>query len=267
MSAEGPSKPDPRVERKTSAAKRLRVAFQHLNSFAPNKPMYLHWARILKIVPSDPSQPQLVATEVARQLSLIGRQIDLLEQHFKNSLPTLSPNTTTHQSHRLRLILASCLSNLQAPWANLQSELTPDLLKSLEFWDELIPGDENEIEDPRIQEVDELLDEAEQRARSSLDPELAAVLVKIIESLRKAMRDGVIGGEAEFQRNFRDACAEALKNHDLIRKNNGTQEVSTLEKAWKKFNDVFAPLVAADGLLSAGSRLVQLGGAVVKLLG
>jgi len=251
----------------TSAAKRLRRIFEHFNVFSNNKALHAQWAKVFQVSPSDPSQPQLVATEVARQLSLVGRQIDLVERKLQADHPTLSSGTTTNQTHRLRLLLANCLSNLQAPWANLKADLTPDLLKSLEFWDELIVCDEYEISNAGLDEINELLRQAEELANTSKEKDLASVLLQAILSMKRAIRDYAIGGEEEFRRSARDAYATIISNADLIQRNSQSEEVSALAKAWKKFQEVCAPILFADALLTAGGRFKALADPIIRMLG
>ena len=267
MSSDGEGVSHKQLDRKTSAARRLRHYFGQLNSFSNNKPLHQQWARVFGVTPVDADQPQLVATEVARKLSLVGRQIDLVEARLKNEHPMLTPNTTSNQAHRLRLILANCLSSLQAPAGNLRSELTADLLKTLEFWDELLPCDEVELADSKLKEVVDLLDQAEDLAKNSSNAELAVVLASIVQSLRKAISDGAIAGEDEFHRNVRAAYAEAIKNEALIKVNGNDAAVSALKKAWDRFSEVCAPVIFADSFLTAASRMKEIGGMVMKLLG
>jgi hypothetical protein len=267
MSSEGESGSHVQLARKTSAAKRLRTYFEHLNSFSNNKPLHQQWARVFGVSSIDASLAQLVATEVARKLSLVGRQVDLVERRLRNEHPTLTPNTTSNQAHRLRLILANCLSSLQAPAGNLRNELTQDLLKTLEFWDELLPCDEVDLADSRLNEVADLLDQAEQLARNSSNADLAEALVSIIQLLRRAINDGAVGGEDEFHRNVRAAYTEAIKNEALIKQNSDDVAVSALKKVWDRFSEVCAPVILADSFLTAASRLKEIGGMAMKLLG
>jgi uncharacterized protein (UPF0147 family) len=98
--------------------------------------------------------------------------------------------------------------------------------------DELLPCDEVDLADSRLNEVADLLDQAEQLARNSSNADLAEALVSIIQLLRRAINDGAVGGEDEFHRNVRAAYTEAIKNEALIKQNSDDVAVSALKKVW-----------------------------------
>jgi hypothetical protein len=140
------------------------------------------------------------------------------------------------------------------------------LLKSLEFWDELLICDEYEIPVAGLHELNELLRQAEEIAKASKDEDLARVLLQAIYSMKRAIRDCALGGEGEFRRSARDAYATIVDNAELIYSNSQSDEVSSLAKAWKKFENVCAPLIFADALLTAGGRFKALAEPILKLL-
>lgn len=251
----------------TSVAKRLRRIFGYCISFADNKSLHQQWAKIFNVSPLDPSQPQMVSTEVARQLSLVGRQLDHIEHRLRTEHPSLKPGTTSNQIHRLRLLLANFLSNLQAPWSSHKTELTPDLNKCLEFWDELLVYDEYELDPVELGELETLLKEVEAIVEGSSDPVLKQALLQALSYMRRAIKDYALGGEEAFNGAARDAYSVLLKNGDLIRANAETKEVSALAKAWDKFQLVCAPVIFADAFLTAFGRVRTLAAPLLKFIG
>jgi hypothetical protein len=203
---------------------------------------------------------------VAKRLTLLVNALDELEQELAVQCPKLSPSTTTHQIHRFRNILAKSIENLGSPWGNVQPELTPDLMQCLGFWDELIAEAESAPDSQQLRDLLQAIVDARIAANQIADPPLRVAVLSILAQLESAILDYQVGGPNAFNRSFRQAVAELFEHEDLIRDNLQTEEVSKLRSVWEQFQQVCAPLIFTDSLLTAGSRLKEIGSTLLKLV-
>ncbi|WP_159016677.1 hypothetical protein [Cognatiluteimonas profundi] len=229
--------------------------------------MHQAWANAWGVEPLDPHQPQTVAAEVARRLSLLDSQLIELDQRLRKSNPKLSVNTTTNQIHRYRLILANTLQHLGAPWGNVEPQLTPDLVKCLEFWDELIEPDEVVIASAELDSLSQQIREALAAAQSIENTDLRSAITSILNQLLNALADYQVGGLKAFQAAFREALAEVYSSESVLKANQNSDAVGAFGRVWARFVDVCQPLIFADNLLTAGGRFKEFGHQVMALIG
>ena len=180
----------------------------------------------------------------------------------------MSASTTSHQTNRLRIFVGRCLTNLQAPWTNVKNDLSPDLMKCLEFWDELIKKDETVISNKELNDLLVSLRELRNQIEAiDSNPELKRVLAKIVEVLIRGIIDYHLVGEDAVRNAAREAFSFILTNEDLIRNNSDCVPVKSLALVWDKFMHACQTVIFADGLIHAAGTAIQIGGGFLKLIG
>jgi len=251
---------------KTSVARRMRAFFSACLSFKGNHRLVEAWSQKLQIV-IDPNSPNTAAAVVATHLASVLTQLDTLDARLKTETQ-LSPSTTSFQVDRLRTFIGACLSNLQTPWDSVKGNLSPDLVKCLEFWDELLVPDEVQLSDQSVNELLKAMRELRGKIVSlDSNPILKRVLLEVLDVLLQGLADYAISGEAAIRTASREAFARIIQNRDIIRDNAQDPAVSAFGRIWKKFQEVCAPIVLADRLIHAIDTTKALGSEVIKLLG
>lgn len=252
---------------KTSAARRLRVFFERCPSFSNNVTVGDAWVNALGITAEKDNRGAAIA-ELARQLSLILLQLNVLEARLRIERPMMSAETTSHQIDRFRIFIGSCLGNLQNPWSNLKNQLSPDLMKCLAFWDELIEKDEIVLPNSELNGLLVSLRELRGHVEGiNTNPELKAVLLKIIEVLIQGITDYHLEGEDAIRSAARDAFSYIFRNEDLIRRNSDAPAVRAMGAQLDKFVRVCEKIVLADGLIHAAGTAKALVNGFLKMVG
>ena len=257
---------DTAVLERTSVAKRVRAFFERCSSF-PNLSISDAWIRAIGI-PVDKSAPGLAVAELARRLSLVLPQLDLLDAKLRAEQPNMSAATSTQQVSRLKNFVGSCLANLQNPWTSVKGALSPDLMKCMEFWDELTEDDEIVLPNDELNALlVSLRDLRVQIESTHTNAKLKRVLLKIVEILSQGIIDYHIVGEDAIRAAGREAFSYILSNDDLLRENSDNAAVKSLGQCLGEFIHVCKGIIFADGLIHAAGTAQALVGGILKLTG
>lgn len=251
----------------TSVALRVLRTFEKCRSFAGNRSVVEAWARAFDLHPRNSEIPQSVNTEVARQLAIVETQLDGVAVRIRKELPQLSHKTGLAQVDRLRILIGDCLSNLKSSWANHEANLSPDVMRSLEIWSELLPHDEVEISAPELSSLNAAIRELRPRLLNCSNVLLRQVLLDAIDLMEQAIVDYSVGGERSVRKAVRDAYATLLDGFSEIEASKDSEAVTEFVSIWRRFKNVCEPIIFADRLLSVADRARDLAGPTALLLG
>lgn len=213
----------------TNAASRIHALLtQALHQ--PDQAMYLALANVFQVKGSDDRK---TAELVLVRLHWLYEELDLLEVQAQAS--SVSPHLYAGAFSRIRLVLSPL--NLPASWQAARGNLTPDVLLTLAFLNELLPDEESPI---AIEELQAIANEVEQLQKLLAQSVLPSPLRKLVEHhlqlIVLALAQYPFQGAKSLREVARTAVGEIIEAKGTIIVPQNAEEISKLESLWKRVN-------------------------------
>jgi hypothetical protein len=193
--------------------------------------------------------------EVARMMGLFISEIESAEAKMKAGGFSTDLYETCFTTITQRITLQSMFS----PWADHREYIKTALLP-LKFCSEVLPHEEKLIGEDELKSIEKGLQDLEALLhKSELSDTAKAFIRHHISLIRKAIRDYQIIGAGAFRTAVYEGFADYLRHEDIVLENHDKQEFTMLGKAWTGVKRVANLTVKAEKLLTAGTKLYELG--------
>lgn len=176
-----------------------------------------------------------------RQMEASNFSPDLYEDAFKIIEERITPGLIYNDWHSYRKTIES-------------------ILRTLKFCSEVIPNEEELVNQEDLNSIEQLLQKLEEKLKDSdLPDQVTSFIRHQISLIRKAMRDYQVVGIKAFKTAFYEGYADCLINEEVILGNEDKEEISLLMKAWNGVKKAGEITIKAEKLLTAGSKIYELG--------
>lgn len=234
----------------TNAASRIHALLtQALQQ--PDQAMFMALANVFGVKGSDDRR---TAELVMARLHWFYEELDLLEAQAQAS--SVSPHLYESAFSRVRIVISPL--NLPAAWQGVRGNLTPDVLLALAFLNELLPDEESPI---AIEELQEIADEVEQLrellARSVLPSPLRKLVEHHLHLIAQALAQYAFQGARSLREVARTAVGEIIEAQGTIIVPQNAEEISRLERLWKRVNTAADVALKAEKIGQLGQRAVD----------
>lgn len=171
-----------------------------------------------------------------------------------------------------QLAQSAAIGNLGNHWQNLvTNHLGSEVRLSLRWFNYVLPEEKLAASAEDLQQLEELLADLEEKARSEgIPPSLADFIHRQVAAVRDALRQYPIGGPVALRSATRQMAADIALDEDEIRhaaRDGDPQSVAatgdSLKRVWKKATEVAGDV---EKFAKAGKAVLDLGESMVKLL-
>lgn len=165
-----------------------------------------------------------ISHRVASRLNLLYEELQLLVEQLRRS----GAPERLWVGHLNSVLGAISVHQLSSPWGSGKSFLKPETLVALEFCSQLLPNDEDDIDEEELLqlsgEVNSLLKLLE---ASTLPESLRHVIVRNLNDIRLAIEHYRLIGAKAFKPPLDSSMADVYRAKDQIRENAQTPEISS----------------------------------------
>jgi len=222
----------------TNAASRIHALLSSALQ-QPEQAMYLVLASVFEVKGTDETQ---TAELVLARLHWFYAELDLLEAQARAS----SISSHLYERAFARVRMATSPLNLPAGWQGVRGNLTPDVLLALAFLNELLPDEESLIAVDELQAIAKDVAELQELlSRSTLPESLRRLIEHHVQLILLALAQYPFQGARALREVARTAVGEIIEAKGAIVVPQNAEEVSRLERLWKRVN------TAADIALKA----------------
>lgn len=207
------------------------------------------WADALGIGESDTSRQ---ARLVSERLATLSRELDHIREGMK------SANFSSHLYTKALAAFDAAFSPmyLSSTWNHVRQQLKPEHMLALQFCGEILPDEEDEIQQADLDEISSLLAELESlAAKSDQIPERLRRLIETqVAQIRAAVASYKIAGAKVLREAVRASYGELVEAKDIITEHKNSPEVSKLAEVWRKVNAVADAALKVDGVVQLGQK-------------
>lgn len=222
------------MDSKTNSAIRLNSIVRSAYNDNSNKSIVDMWKNIFDINEANKHSTEIAVIDCLNNLNdefeLFKQKMD--ETNFSKNL--YINEITQLQNH---LIVPT---GINGDWQPRKQAITDVQFKILDFCSEILPNDEIQIDDEKIEELKKLLDELEDFIKNnSLPTDLNNIIKKHISKIKTALYSYNIKGADIFDEVLESAYGEVIKNQNLFRTKSNEEVKSKLAKLWSKTQTIY----------------------------
>lgn len=235
-----------------NSASRIQAIVNLIIVANPNESALNIWANVFGI---NVDRSAIKSIKVSKNLTLLHQELEILKEQLTKS----SLSEKLYESALINLEEVFSVVNLGQQFAATKSYLNEKTLTSLEYWVELLPNEENLIEEDEINELIKAVDELELSLdQSSLPDSLILTIRNQIKIIREAIERYPIQGAKALRGAATSIYGELVLVKDVL-KEEQTSEVSKLSKVWSMFAktvDKAEKIETAANLIEKGLSLI-----------
>lgn len=211
------------------------------------------WARIFEI---NESNPRKKAALVAERLGWALQELETAQLELFNTghSESLYEKAVSDLEHAFSPML---LSNT---WNNVQQYLAAPTIQTLAIYTQVVPNEEELIQDDDLNELYARISELEEFLKSSKLPNRLQTLIKRhINLIRQALAEYSIAGAKALIKARRSAIGELIElkgQFDDVSKE--SVELNKLAELWEKVNNVADTALRVSGLIEIGKKVIEL---------
>lgn len=144
---------------------------------------------------------------------------------------------------------------LPTPWSNVQQQLTADVMISLAFSAEILPHEENEIDQKDLDFIrQQVIDLKQLLSVSEIPQRLRALIAHHIELIENALAEYPIAGAQALREAGRTALGEIIEVREEVASAKGDPAVSKLNNVWQSVNSAADIALKGEKMASLGQR-------------
>jgi hypothetical protein len=133
-------------------------------------------------------------------------------------------------------------------------------LQTIKFCSEVLPNEEPATNEDDFDEIEEAIQELEALlAKSDLPDEAKIFIREHIDIIKKALRDYQVIGARAFKSAMYQGYVHYAENEEVVNRYEQTEEIGLLSRAWGGLKKVASATLGNDKLLTAGTKLAELG--------
>jgi hypothetical protein len=214
----------------------------------PDIATYAVWATVFNVKGAN---DQHTAELVLSHLNWLHIELQLLEYQVRNA--GLSAHLYESAFARVRQIVSPL--NLAASWQGYRGNLTPDVLLSLAFCNELLPDEEVAIDSEELAEITKQAESlGAMLEQSSLPDAVKKLIAHHLELIYVSLAQYPIFGAKALRQAGRAALGEIIESKDAIGKQQKADEINHLGTLWKRVNTVADAALKAENVAQLGQR-------------
>lgn len=232
-----------------NSASRLYSFLSSLPGHQENTQILSAWAETLGIRESDTSRQ---ARLVSERLAALSRELDLIREGMKHA--NFSPHLYTKALTAFDTAFSPMY--LSGTWNHVRQQLKVEHMLALQFCGEILPDEEDEIQQADLEEIGAMLVELESLAASSkqIPERLRRLIENQVSQIRSALASYKIAGAKVLREAVRSSYGELVEAKDIITEHKDSPEVSKLAEIWRKVNTVADAALKIDGVVQLGQK-------------
>ncbi|MGL6003154.1 MAG: hypothetical protein ACRCZ4_13870 [Plesiomonas sp.] len=233
---------------KFNSAFRLKNVIDKTLNESDSKLILEVWATVFEI--QDENQVRKAAI-VGEKLRWLYHELELLRVQI--SLANLSESLYLKAFSHLELAISNM--HLSGHWNHARQYLGSDVILALAFFVEILPNEENQIQNESIEEIRNLLGELRNKLSDSTLPESLVTLIKHhIEIIENAISSYPIKGAKALIEAINIGWGEIIRAKEDIGEHKNKAEIKALASTWKKVNDVADAAIKFDKVIKIGHK-------------
>lgn len=232
-----------------NSASRMYAFLISIPSHADNTQNLSAWATALGIKEIDTSRQ---ARLVSERLAELSRELDHIRDGMK------SANFSPHLYTRALAALDAAFSPmyLSSSWSHVKQQLKVEHMLALQFCGEILPDEEDEIQQADLDEISSLLAELESLSvnHDQIPDRLRRLIENQVAQIRAAVASYKIAGAKVLREAVRASYGELVEAKDLINEHKNSPAISKLAEVWRKVNNVADVALKVDGVVQLGQK-------------
>jgi len=247
-------------------ADKINSAYRVLDILKKAKPhsdkqkVFEVWASVFEVEGGDQNKTNF---EISVCLNQMHEEVESIRQamsktEFDESLYDSSLN-------KINNVLA--VHALMGTWQGLKGTLDGEVFMCLGYCQEILPDEEDLIDDVDIGEIQEILESLKsQMSESSLPEYTKRIIQDHIENIRSALHSYRIIGAKSLQNALKTAVGEVVANDDIFSQAKDTKEVGDVGKLLKKLHEVTDKVVKSEKVVSSATKLAEHGTKALEII-
>ncbi|EKT4488261.1 MULTISPECIES: hypothetical protein [Shewanella] len=144
-------------------------------------------------------------------------------------------------------------------WAQSKQQITPEVLTVLGFCSEILPNEEELIDQSSLDELRKMAVELREALRgSTLPPYTQNIIEKHLSKIEEAISSYKAVGAKALEEVVQSAYGEVILNEGVFKEAKGSEELNKLSSIWQKTKNLL------DGVVSANKRIAGVQGMAEK---
>jgi hypothetical protein len=235
-----------------NSAHRLSDLVQAANKAPDNTKTLEVWASVFDVDATDNHEKTSIVSSLLAvlhaELNVVRKR--MAETHYSDSL---------YVPYLQRIENAISGQSLTTTWNNFKQYLTPDAVLALRFCSEILPKEEEPIDQEALEEI---LDTISQLEGLLTNTSLSSGVVDLINNqmglIRRALGEYPIIGIKSVKRAVHTATGELVEHQEEVRQNASSEEMSLLRKILEKTSKTADGVIKTDKAISAGEKILSL---------
>lgn len=190
----------------------------------------------------------------SNRVSLLFLELNNIREYLKGN--GFSINTYEPSLERIENAISP--SVLNAGWAAVKHNLSPEVLTSLNFCKDLMPDEEMGISEEDLQSLAEDIDSLESHLENSgLPAHLRSIIKRYIDSVWEALDEYPITGAKSFKSANKKIIGELIEAEREIKESADEPALKKFGSLFKRVNDMADTVIKADKLMRIGHTVVD----------
>lgn len=241
-----------------NSAFRIREILNSVKEKAITKITHDVWGEAFNI--SEKNIQKKVFT-VSRCLADLHDEVELV----RNDMLTLGYTSNLYEPSLNKCNGIFSVQSIMGKWQPLKLQITPDIIIALGFCSEIIPNEEDLIEQASLDELSGLAGDLRETLKDSvLPPYTKSIIEKHLSKIEGAISSYRAVGAKALEDVMQSAYGEIVANETVLQKEKGSEELSKLSKLWQKTKEVLDGAVsinkrigAVQGMTKKGQKLIE----------
>lgn len=234
-----------------------------LNSIAktPDKtPVHEVWAGAFSVKETDQHKRNF---SISRCLADLHDEVELV----RGEMNKLGYSDYLYNSSLNKCNAIFGVSSLMGSWGQMKSQLAPEVLVALGFCSEILPNEEELIDNKNLEELAKMASELRECLKSSDLPSYTKnVIEKHINKIEEAISKYKAVGAKALAEVMQAAYGDVIANESVFNEAKGSEEIRKLSRIWQKTKAVLDGVVDANKRLGAMQGMSEKGQKILEFI-
>lgn len=211
------------------------------------------WAEVFKIVESDASRKNF---RISRCLADLHDEVEFI----RHGMIKLGFTQSLYEPSLNKCNSLIAVQLLTSQWSSGKQNITPDVLTALGFCSEILPNEEELIDQSSLDELAQMAaDLRDMLKESALPPYTIIIIEKHLSKIEEAISSYKAVGAKALEEVMQSAYGEVIASEGVFKEAKGSKELTTLSGMWQKTKVVLDGVVSANKGLGAAQGMAEKG--------
>ena len=244
-----------------NSAYRIREILKNVKSKNDTTPIHEIWAEEFGLEDLDQNKKNFSVSKYLANLhdevELVRNEMFKLDYSSKLFSPSLDACNSIFAVH-----------TLMSQWKGIKLKITPEVMVVLGFCSEILPNEEDLLDQDSIDELQKVADDLRVVLNKSKLPQYTiSIIEKHLNKIDEALSTYKIVGAKAFEEVLQSAYGEVIANEAIFEEAKGSEEISKLSIIWQKTMSTIDGVVSANKRISGVQGMAEKGQQLLELFG